>query len=89
MLTDVDVFCNECVPRWLSTPGMGIEKIASFYQNPRKMQVDELSLIDARRNRQLALDRSLAWEARRARRRWTSLVTHPLEYFTSMRKLRA
>jgi 2-polyprenyl-6-methoxyphenol hydroxylase-like FAD-dependent oxidoreductase len=89
VLTDVDVFCNECVPRWLSTPGMDVEKIASFYQTPRKRHVDELSLMDALRNRQLALDRSLAWQARRARRRWTSLVTHPMEYFTSLRRLRA
>jgi 2-polyprenyl-6-methoxyphenol hydroxylase-like FAD-dependent oxidoreductase len=26
VLTDVDVFCHECVPRWLSTPGMGVER---------------------------------------------------------------
>jgi 2-polyprenyl-6-methoxyphenol hydroxylase-like FAD-dependent oxidoreductase len=89
VLTDVEVFCSECAPHWLSTPGMGVDKIASFYQTPRKMRVDELSVMDAWRNRQLALNRSLAWHARRARRRWTSLFTHPVEYFTSMRKLRA
>jgi 2-polyprenyl-6-methoxyphenol hydroxylase-like FAD-dependent oxidoreductase len=87
VLTDVDVFCSECALQWLSTPGMGVEKIAGFYQIPRKQQVDELSLTDAWRNRQLALNGSLAWQARRARRRWTSLLTQPVEYFTSMRKL--
>jgi 2-polyprenyl-6-methoxyphenol hydroxylase-like FAD-dependent oxidoreductase len=89
VLTDVEVFCSECAPRWLSTPGMGVEKISSFYQTPRKTQVDELSVMDAWRNRQLALNGSLAWQARRARRRWTSLITHPVEYFTSLRQLRA
>jgi 2-polyprenyl-6-methoxyphenol hydroxylase-like FAD-dependent oxidoreductase len=89
VLTDVDVFCGECAPHWLSTPGMGIEKISSFYQTPRKTQMDEHSLSDAWRNRQLALNPSMPWQIRRARRRWTSLLTQPVEYFTSMRKLRS
>ena len=27
VLTDVDVFCHDCVPDWLATSGMGIEKL--------------------------------------------------------------
>jgi len=89
VLTDVEVFCSECAPRWLATGGMDIEKIVSFYRMPRKTQMDELSVMDAWRNRQLSLNRSFAWQARRARRRWTSLFSNPVNYFTSMRKLRA
>jgi len=88
VLTDVEVFCSEC-PGWLATAGMGVEKIGSFYRMPRKTQVDELSIMEAWRNRQLSLNRSFAWQARRARRRWTSLFSHPVNYFTSLRKLRA
>jgi len=35
VLTDVDVLCNECIPDWLATPGMGPEKIDRFYTQAR------------------------------------------------------
>jgi 2-polyprenyl-6-methoxyphenol hydroxylase-like FAD-dependent oxidoreductase len=69
VLTDVDVFCHECVPQWLATPGMGREKVAGFYDNPRKQSVDRHSLASAREERLFALDTSLYWRMRRARHR--------------------
>ncbi len=70
VLTDVDVFCNDCVPEWLSTPGMGTDKIARFYENPRKREVDRRSLQEAEHERRIVLDRSLRWDVHRAWRHW-------------------
>jgi 2-polyprenyl-6-methoxyphenol hydroxylase-like FAD-dependent oxidoreductase len=69
VLTDVDVLCYDCIPEWLSTPGMGLEKITRFYENPRKQQVDQHSLISARHLREVTTDRSFLWRLRRLRQR--------------------
>lgn len=44
VLTDVDVLCHECIPFWLKTDGMDIQKISQFYQNDRKIENDRDSL---------------------------------------------
>jgi 2-polyprenyl-6-methoxyphenol hydroxylase-like FAD-dependent oxidoreductase len=44
VLGDADVLCSTHVPEWLATPGMGKEKIARFYADPRKQEVDRYSL---------------------------------------------
>ena len=69
-LTDVDVLCRECVPEWFATEGLGVEKIARFYDHPRKQEIDRRSRTDAWSNRQLAINDSWLWRARRAKRRW-------------------
>jgi 2-polyprenyl-6-methoxyphenol hydroxylase-like FAD-dependent oxidoreductase len=43
VLTDVDVLCRDHLPRWLATPGMGPDKVAAFYADPRKRRVDRRS----------------------------------------------
>ena len=60
ILTDVDVLA-ECVPRWFATPGMGSERLAEFYNHPRKLDVDTEALERARQHRQAAMDSSLRW----------------------------
>lgn len=70
VLTDVDVLCHEYLPRWLSTPGMGVEKIARFYENPRKRKIDRDSLRNARYNREIAINGTWPWRAERMRQRW-------------------
>jgi 2-polyprenyl-6-methoxyphenol hydroxylase-like FAD-dependent oxidoreductase len=65
VLTDVDVLCNECVPEWLSTPGMGAEKVADFYAHPRKVACDTSSLNAAAYQRVLSMAPSLLWRIRR------------------------
>ncbi|MFM7274305.1 MAG: FAD-dependent oxidoreductase, partial [Gammaproteobacteria bacterium] len=42
--TDVEVLATECIPRWLSTQGMGKNKIAEYYDAPAKIAVDNDSL---------------------------------------------
>lgn len=67
VFTDVDILCGELVPEWLSTPGMGAEKTARWYQHARKRHVDEGSLGAAAYQRRVSLDPSLGWRLHRAR----------------------
>ena len=53
VLTDVDVL-GDCVPRWLSTPGMGVEKIEDFYRDSRKTTCDDTALRTALYQRRLS-----------------------------------
>lgn len=69
-LADVDALCYDCLPQWLSTPGMDVEKITTFYENPRKRDVDRRSLGGGMYQRAMAVNESLAWVLRRARRSW-------------------
>jgi len=40
VFTDVERLCNVHVPHWLSTPGMGADKIAAFYADPVKAECE-------------------------------------------------
>lgn len=65
---DVERLCNVYVPRWLSTPGMGIEKISEYYEDPEKLASDARSLELAFHYRDLAVKDGLPWKLRRAGR---------------------
>jgi len=69
-LIDVERLCNGHVSRWLATPGMGVEKIATFYDDPEKVQSDCRSLAIAYATRAITINDSFAWGARR----WGMLV---------------
>jgi len=64
VLTDVDAV-SECIPRWLATPGMSADKLADFYQHPRKLAMDSLALQRSQDHRRLAMDPSLRWRVHR------------------------
>ncbi len=55
VLTDVDVLCNVCVPLWMATPGMGVEKINEYYDNATERAGDSFSLGAALHSREVAL----------------------------------
>jgi 2-polyprenyl-6-methoxyphenol hydroxylase-like FAD-dependent oxidoreductase len=65
LMTDVEQLCLVHAPAWLATPGMAADKIAAFYDDPRKQASDAgaLALADYRRN--LTVATSPAWRARR------------------------
>ena len=67
VLTDVERLCNVHIPRWLASPGMGMEKLASFYADPIKRACDANSTARAFHLRSLSTDEGLAWRAQR----WT------------------
>jgi 2-polyprenyl-6-methoxyphenol hydroxylase-like FAD-dependent oxidoreductase len=89
VLTDVDVLCHELVPDWLSTPGLGPEKTARWYDHPRKRRVDEKSLRTAAYRRQLSLDPSLGWRLHRARVYSSMWLVGRTDSFRLTRKLTA
>jgi 2-polyprenyl-6-methoxyphenol hydroxylase-like FAD-dependent oxidoreductase len=70
VLTDVDVLCNDCIPRWFATPGLDVDKLAHFYSDRRKQQVDDEALNRAVRSRRVATDTSFRWQARRIISQW-------------------
>ena len=67
VLTDVDVLCSDCVPRWLATDGISSQKLAEFYGNSRKRAADEQSLADAVYRRRARTDKSLRWRIHRTK----------------------
>jgi 2-polyprenyl-6-methoxyphenol hydroxylase-like FAD-dependent oxidoreductase len=65
LLTDVEQLCLVHVPQWLATPGMAADKIAAFYDDPRKQASDAGALAQANYRRNLTVATSPAWRARR------------------------
>jgi 2-polyprenyl-6-methoxyphenol hydroxylase-like FAD-dependent oxidoreductase len=65
VFTDVERLCHAYIPRWLETPGMTAEKIASFYGDPAKIASDEASLAKAMLTRKVATENGLRWRVRR------------------------
>jgi 2-polyprenyl-6-methoxyphenol hydroxylase-like FAD-dependent oxidoreductase len=65
VFTDVERLCNEHVPRWFASDGMGVDKISSFYADQVKIACDHHSFNKAYSLRSLSIDQSLAWRARR------------------------
>ena len=53
------------LPGWLATPGLGLDKVAAFYADPRKRAVDAEARALVRHARALALDSGPYWTLRR------------------------
>lgn len=70
VLTDVDVLCNEFVPKWFAAGHLPGEEVAAFYAHPRKAEVDEQALQRALSTRQCVVSDSLHWRVRRMVRAW-------------------
>jgi hypothetical protein len=65
VFTDVERLCNSYIPRWLSTEGMGAQKIAGFYNDPEKTACEARSLAKAHHLRSLSIENGLRWRAER------------------------
>jgi 2-polyprenyl-6-methoxyphenol hydroxylase-like FAD-dependent oxidoreductase len=65
VLNDVERLCNVHVPEWLGTPGMGLDKIGKFYDDPVKCASDHFSLTKAFSLRSFSINAGLSWRARR------------------------
>ena len=63
VFTDVERLCNVHIPRWLASPGMGVEKIAAFYDDPVKQACDAASTAKAYSLRSYSTDNGLSWRA--------------------------
>ena len=62
-LLDAERLCNVYVPPWLATPGMGVEKIAQYYNDPDKRRSDAHSLRTSVFAKRAALGEGLLWTA--------------------------
>jgi 2-polyprenyl-6-methoxyphenol hydroxylase-like FAD-dependent oxidoreductase len=65
VVTDVERLCNVHAPRWLATPGMGEEKIASFYDDAVKQACDRYCAHKAFFLRSFSIDPGFPWRLRR------------------------
>jgi 2-polyprenyl-6-methoxyphenol hydroxylase-like FAD-dependent oxidoreductase len=65
VLTDVGQLCKVHVPRWFGSPGMGVEKIAQFYDDPVKQACDASCAWQARNCRLFTIKNGPMWQARR------------------------
>jgi 2-polyprenyl-6-methoxyphenol hydroxylase-like FAD-dependent oxidoreductase len=65
VLNDVERLCNVHIPRWLQTPGMGVDKIADFYGDPVKLACDRLSRHKAYALKAFCIDTRMPWRLRR------------------------
>jgi 2-polyprenyl-6-methoxyphenol hydroxylase-like FAD-dependent oxidoreductase len=65
-LGDVDTLIGR-LPDWLATPGMGIDKLGQFYNDPAKLQRDGAAMRSSLRDRDMRLNVGLVGRARRLR----------------------
>ena len=65
VLNDVERLCNVHIPRWLATPGMDVDKIAAFYDDPVKQACDDFCFTKAHMLKSLSTDPGPLWQARR------------------------
>jgi 2-polyprenyl-6-methoxyphenol hydroxylase-like FAD-dependent oxidoreductase len=72
VFTDVERLCRVHIPRWLASPGMGEDKIATFYDDPVKRSCDAHSLNKAHFLRSLSTSAAFPWRVRR----WGRSVGH-------------
>jgi 2-polyprenyl-6-methoxyphenol hydroxylase-like FAD-dependent oxidoreductase len=73
-LMDVERLCNVHILQWLASPGMGLDKIAAYYDDPVKQAYDAFCTKKAYGLKSLSIDTSLPWVAQR----WARFVLHAL-----------
>lgn len=82
ILADAEAL-NRLVPSWLATPGMGVEKLAQFYQDPTKRRFDDQALRNTKFRRALCTGTSWRWKAYRTqyyyRRRTLGILSRAIE----------
>ena len=68
VFTDVERLCNEHIPAWLATEGMGEDKVSAFYDDPVKQACDAWSAAKGRDFRRITIDSGLYWRSQRLAR---------------------
>jgi 2-polyprenyl-6-methoxyphenol hydroxylase-like FAD-dependent oxidoreductase len=66
ILTEVRQLTRTHLPKWLSTPGMGTDKISEFYADPVRIRLDRKALGKAKTGRSAAVETTWAWKLYRA-----------------------
>jgi 2-polyprenyl-6-methoxyphenol hydroxylase-like FAD-dependent oxidoreductase len=73
IFTDVAVL-SEHVSHWFEAPGMGPEKLSAFFNDPRKVAIDQKALQTAAYRRNACLAQSMRWRVHRTRLRLSLLL---------------
>jgi len=81
-LVDAERLCNIYVPRWLATPGMGVNKIGQFYADPEKRRTDAASLHTSLFARRMALGTGPLWSLARTATYFGARARHMLRHRT-------
>lgn len=79
LLVDVERLCTEYVPRWITTSGMGREKISEFYVDRDKVAADQQSLKMARFRQALTSRNDISWDMRRRLHFLRRSITHRVD----------
>lgn len=79
LLVDVDRLCTEYAPQWLTTSGMGREKISQFYSDRDKVAADQQSLKMARFRQALTSRNDIGWDVRRRLHFLRRSLTHRVD----------
>lgn len=74
LLTDIEQLSMVHAPRWLASPGMGVSKLSSFYDDPVKRACDAKALHDAEYRRAVSTELGLGWSVHRSRVQATERV---------------
>lgn len=67
VVTDVERLCSTYIPAWLETPGMGVDKISAFYDDPIKVAADAHAMRSSVYARSITTETGLQWRFRRLR----------------------
>ncbi|WP_287277849.1 NAD(P)/FAD-dependent oxidoreductase [Mesorhizobium sp.] len=67
VITDVDRLCSIHIPAWLEMPGMGVDKISAFYDDPIKVAADVHAMRSSVYARSITTETGLQWRFRRLR----------------------
>jgi len=70
VLTDIEVLCQDFVPRWMAAPAISEADIAAFYTHERKTAMDDFALQQALAGRDSVVSNTLHWRLRRLVRAW-------------------
>jgi 2-polyprenyl-6-methoxyphenol hydroxylase-like FAD-dependent oxidoreductase len=65
VFTDVAQLCEQHIPAWLVSDGMGEDKIAAYYDDPAKKACDEWAMAKAFSFRRVSIDEGLYWRMQR------------------------
>ena len=69
VFTDIEQLTRHHIPAWFASPGMGVDKIGTFYDDAVKMACDARGLSASLYARSLATSPNVPWVARRLRNR--------------------
>lgn len=67
VVSDVDRLVSTYIPKWLETPGMDVDKICAFYDDPVKTETDESGMRSSIYAKQITVETGLEWRLRRLR----------------------